>query len=176
MDKITPENYEGYCELYKSKFMSNGEAKKLLINGIKSAVIPAILFILTVILNLNNIFVFLSAANFIVVPTLVMSKSMFDNSKKVKEQLATKYPNIDVNVSIVELERMLEEANILKYENIDGSYYKELDVEGYRNYIECEKIKNDVIKTDRYNYEPADLTIWDDKLEKAKVKIKTLNR
>ena len=176
MDKITPENYEGHCELYKSKFISNEEAKKLFINGIKYAVIPAILFILTVVLNLNNIFVFLSAANFIVMPPLVMTKSMFGNRKKVKEQLATKYPNIDVNISTFELERMLKEANILRYEYVDGSYYQELDIEGYRNYIECEKIKNDVIKTDRYNYEPADLTIWDDKLEKAKVKMKTLNR
>ena len=176
MDKITPENYEGYCELYETKFMSNEESKKFFINGIKSAVIPAILFILTVILNLNNIFVFLSAANFIVVPTLVMAKSMFGNQKKVKEKLATKYPNIDVNISIIELERMLKEANILRYEYVDGSCYQEVDVEGYRNYIECEKIKKDVIKTDSYNYELVDLAVSGEQLEKVKVKIKTLNR
>lgn len=176
MDKITPENYEGYYELYKTKFMSNEEAKKFFINGIKCATIPAILFILTVVLNLNNIFVFLSAANFMVVPPLVMTKSMFGNRKKVKEQLATKYPNIDVNISIIELERMLKEANILRYEYVDGSYYQELDIDGYRNYVECEKIKKDVVKIDSYNYESIDLTVSDEQLEKAKVKIKTLNR
>lgn len=173
-NKVTPENYEGYCELFKSKIANNAQIDKYVTKVSKTGIIPGILVVGSVVFHAADILVLLSIINFILVPPLAASISMLNDKRKLKKEFSSKYPDIDVNLTIYEIENMLIDAKILKCGVVNGQYRKELDVEGYKNYIKCEKIKQEVI--DNYKKLPleADYDVPSHELDKAKVKVKTM--
>lgn len=175
-DGITPENYEGYCELFKSRFMTDEQIDNYRFKTFKSGIIPGILFIAAAFSNVSEILIFLTMINFLVTPVTVMVKTVVDDRNKSKAKLSSKYPNIDVNIATSELENMLLDAKILRVDSIDGHFFRKLDIEGYKNYVQCEKIKQEVIS----DYKKVPFEIDDfmslDNLEKQKIKVKTMNK
>jgi len=131
-DIITPENYEGYCELLKSKYCTEEQYDKYLTVMFQSGVIPGILFIIAVMFHVSDILIILSILNFLIVPTAVTAKTIVDDTKKTKAELASKYPDININVSLSRLNSMFKESGI---KNIEASSLE------YENYVKCEEIK-----------------------------------
>lgn len=175
-NKITPENYEGYCELFKLGFISEEEKSKYIAKCFKAGIVPGILFVTSMVFNITDVLVFLSMINFLVVPPVVMCKAVANDRKKQRENLAIKYPNINIGLTQEQIENMLFDANILVYNLENGHFSQELDIDGYRNYAECEKVKNEVINDYTYEITKDDLTISSEQLEKVKVKVKTMSK
>lgn len=175
-NKITPENYEGYCELYKSKFMGNDEVKSDIKYILKLAIFTGILFVGSVFLGAPAAIVYLLAVNFAVVPTITFLRRISKKTKSLREDISNRYSNINVNLNFDELENMLIDAKILKCGVVNGQYCKELDIEGYKNYIKCEKLKQEFI--DEYKKAPLefDYSIPFQEFEKTKVKVKTIGK
>lgn len=101
------------------------------------------------------------------------SVSEFFDSKIVEKKfghLQKKYPNMNSSVTYNELKTALQNANILKLEQ--GRYV--LDIGGYQNYIECERVRDEVIREYVYRAIENDFSILDEELQKAKEKVKTV--
>lgn len=175
-DKITPENYKGYCELFKSKYTTNEQMDRYYIQMFKSGIIPGILFVAAVMFKVSDLLVLLSIINFIVVPPVALGKSMIDDKKKFKKEFTSKYPDIDVNLTTSEIENLLMDSKILRCGVVNGQYRKELDIEGYENYIKCENVKQEVIDDWKKLPLEGDYSISPEELEKAKVKVKTMSK
>ncbi len=166
-DKITPENYKGYCELLKSKYVTDEQYDKYLTKMFKSGIIPGILFVVSVIFHVPDVLILLSILNFLVVPTAVTAKTIIDDTKKTKAELAEKYPDININMSLSRLNSMFKEAGI---KNIEASSLE------YENYVKCEEIKQEVINDWKKSPLEVEPSISADELEKAKVKVKTMSK
>lgn len=103
------------------------------------------------------------------------SVSEFFDSKIAEKKfghLQKKYPNINATVTYDELKSALQEANILKLEQ--GRYA--LDIDGYQNYIECERVRDEVIQEEKTVYRAIenDFSVPDVELQKARVKVKEM--
>ena len=174
--KITPENYKGYCELYKSRyFIKSDEFMKTYFCPVfKTFCLTGTLLIGIAIFKVPTFILNLATANFAIMPFVVYGKTIWNEKKNRKKYFETNYPNINGKVSLIELREALEEAKILKYVYHGSEHFQELDIKGYSNYIECEKIKNEVINDHTYEIAQCAFSIEDEELEKAKVKVKTM--
>lgn len=172
--KITEDNYKGYCELEKvilgGAGISTHDAKKLIIPEL-SLMFPGIF---CANLNLEIVGALMMLMGFSL-PIIASLKNYKDEINRVK----TEYPYVNVHISYNQLEKALQEANIIINEN--GK--KVLDVENYtkkieeeRNLIKFEKIKDDYIKETRFENVESSLIVSEDELEKTKQKIKKLTK
>lgn len=175
-DKITPENYEGYCELFKSRVMTTEQIDKYRLKMFMAGIIPGILFVIAFFSQVSDILIFLAMINFFITPVAIMAKAVVGDRKKSKTKLSSKYPNINVNIATYELENMLLEAKILEIKSIDGKICKKLDIEGYENYIKCEKIRQETMEDYKDVSFEINHFVSVDNLEKQKVKVKTMNK
>lgn len=173
--KITPENYEGYCELYKKYFISDDKLIKNYFKPVfKTFCLTGALFIGIAIFKAPPFILNLATANFAIMPFVVLGKTICTQKKDREKYFETNYPNINEKVSFSELREALEKAKILKYVHHGSNCFQELDIKGYLNYIECEKIKNEVINENTHEIAQVNFNIPDSELEKVKVKVKTM--
>jgi len=174
--EITPDNYEGYCELRKVYYSSKNSMDT------KSTVLYVVFyFILYFIAVFTNLFLIGIPVTIMMLatPFIITKKYLTKNFKKIKE----KYPYVDTNFNLDDIENALKDVEILKYHRDGNILIEEIDIKGYLENIEkqkyinkCEKIKNNILNENKYENFQNDFCVDEEQLDKVKIKIKKLNR
>ena len=87
------------------------------------------------------------------------------------------YPDVDVKVSQIELEKALEKSGILKYEyDKDGNVCEYYDIEGFKNCFMANQVKEQILEEYDYKNFSNDFNISSEEMDKVKVKVKTMVR
>lgn len=181
--EINENNYKGYVELYKTKWITPDREKQ---EQLKSTLIGLGFMFVIPFISIS----FFKSINFNCSAELGLSLllSMFaadigyiflsikSSEKKTKLQIKEKYPYIDLSLDMMEVEKALKEAKILVYDE----NHVLLDVKSYEQRLESEKeIREGLEKKD--NNENLDELIKDseqkikdntDSMEEYKANIK----
>lgn len=167
--KITKENYEGYCELYKSFHFSNEDNKKL---GRNTCLVLAVLLFCMIalpILQVSGTVIGISCyTSLALVAATFIGTAMKLTKDKLKDIKAT-YPELEVKVDFDELVDALENAKILKYKDAKKTEFV-LDLEAFNQNLKCEEEFNKYIEETKYQAIEIVHEIPEEQLEKAKVK------
>lgn len=140
--EINENNYKGYVELYKTKWITRDREKK---EKLKSTLIGLGVMFVIPFISIS----FFKSINFNCSAELGLSLllSMFaadigyiflsikSSEKKTKLQIKEKYPYIDLSLDMMEVEKALKEAKILVYDE----NHVLLDIKSYEQRLESEK-------------------------------------
>lgn len=163
--EINENNYKGYVELYKTKWITPDREKK---EKLKSTLIGLGVMFAIPFISIS----FFKSINFNCSAELGLSLllSMFaadigyifssikSSEKKTKLQVKEKYPYIDLSLDMMEVEKALKEAKILVYEE----NHVLLDVKSYEQRLESEKeIREGLEKQDNNENKNLDELIKD---------------
>ena len=173
---INKENYEGYTELYRARrFFSKKSrehyekiGKKIAIFFGVTAPIGLLAMISVAVLGLTGVVKLLSFMTFMAPWIIAPIVAWYTQNRLIKKQIAEvkeKYEYVDTDIKTEELEKSLEKANILKYK-----YGDRLDIEGYKDYLKAEEVKEKYFEETRYDGYRVNPEITQEELEKPKVK------
>lgn len=157
---INQKNYEGYKELYNTKTKMSDSEYKNNTNALKKGLATPLLGLVVVILTqvflqgsqLLTTIVVSELSAFVTIEVGIMVKYLIDTNKLKNEKikkLKKKYPYVDTNIDISELEKSLKDyySNVNQENDVCFVYYNEEDKndeEIYLNYSNSQKYENDV--------------------------------
>lgn len=166
---ITEDNYKGYVELYKYKV--DPFSNQFYISEIKDGLRILVLTFLITSLGASTGFLDNGLLQLLTLISLPVG-SAFYLIKKIKvyeeiniNDILSVYQNIE-NIDIDNLKKSLKKVGLIK-EN-------KLDIEGYETKLKCNKIIEETIKEQKYEYRDltADCIVPEEKIEKVKTKIR----
>lgn len=167
--EINKDNYKGYLELYQLKIGIDPltqEYQKLLPSSLDS---------------LDNIVKSLKKYNKMIEENsfpqhylelfgyekILEQKKLLETQFMMLQMLKMKYPYVDCNIGLHELEESLLKVQLLKKEN--GIFYK-LDFHSFEKYLQIKELIEGIISLEKYNYQSVD--DYDKTIPHVKIKIK----
>ena len=178
--RITLDNCEGYSKLYNKPNFSVDEFDKIQKNIVKATVVAIMVLILSITTGMigTNLLVTSSLIlGFVLTPLAVYIQNMYIIEKNYEKEISLMYPDVDVKVSQIELEKALEKSGILKYEyDKDGNVCEYYDIEGFKNCFMANQVKEQILEEYDYKNFSNDFNISSEEMDKVKVKVKTMVR
>lgn len=168
---ITEDNYKGYVELYKYKV--DPFSNQFYISEIKDGLKILGLTFLTTLLGAstglldNGLLQLLTSISLPVGAAIYLTMKTKNYEEININDILNEYPNIE-NIDVVNLEKSLEKVGLIK-EN-------ELDIKGYETKLKCNKIIEETIKEQKYEYRDlnGDYIVPEQEMEKVKQKIRKM--
>ena len=178
--KITLDNCEGYSKLYNKPNINVDVADKIQKNIVKATIVAIMILILSMTTGIfgTNLLVTTSLIlGSFFTPLAVYMQNMYCIDKNYEKEIASMYPDVDLKVSQIELERSLKNAGILKCEyDKDGNVYEYYDIEGFKNCCMANQVKEDILEEYNYKNFSNDFNISRKEMDKVKVKVKNMVR
>ncbi len=187
--EINENNYKGYVELYKTKWMTVDEIKKMFKKILIGGGICLVISVITILATSSKEITTLILCSEIVAYSVYFFGFYKKDNEKIKLQIKEKYPYIDLSLDMMEVEKALKEAKILVYDE----NHVLLDVKSYEQRLESEKeIREGLEKQDNNENKNLDELIKDseqkikdntksmeeykDNIKQEKIKLEALKR
>lgn len=176
--EINENNYKGYVELYKTKWMTVDEIKKMFKKILIGGGICLVISVITILATSSKEITTLILCSEIVAYSVYFFGFYKKDNEKIKLQIKEKYPYVDLSLDMNEVEKALKEAKVLVYEE----NHVLLDVKSYEQRLKIEKgIRENLEKQDNKENKKLDELIKDseqkvkentDSMEEYKANIK----
>ena len=187
--EINENNYKGYVELYKTKWMTVDEIKKMFKKILIGGGICLVISVITILATSSKEITTLILCSEIVAYSVYFFGFYKKDNEKIKLQIKEKYPNIDLSLDMMEVEKALKEAKILVYDE----NHVLLDIKSYEQRLESEKeIREGLERQDNNENKNLDELIKDseqkikdntksmeeykDNIKQEKIRLETLKR